>query len=77
MDIQVKRAFSLSIDPALNYIMCGCSDGTVRIFNLQNLDHVMTITKPPPLGQTNIETGQKKIKVDKDQKSKYSDILSV
>lgn len=77
MDIQVERAFSMAADVGKGYIFCGCADGVLRIFNLETLEHMQTITKPPPLGTTNIETGMKKIKVDKDHKSKYADVLSV
>lgn len=77
MDIQVTRAFSCTIDSQKELLYCSCGDGIIRMFNSKSLEHIATNQKPPPLGQTNIETGVKKIKVEKNQKSKYADVLAV
>lgn len=77
MDIQVPRAFSCTIDAVKELLYCACADGIIRMFNAKTLEHITTNQKPPPLGQTNIETGVKKIKVEKTQKSKYADVLAV
>jgi|APCry1669190288_1035285.scaffolds.fasta_scaffold16979_1 hypothetical protein len=42
MDIDVKRAFYCQIDQKNNLLFCGCSDGVIRIFNSQNLNHIST-----------------------------------
>jgi len=77
MDIQVSRAFGCTVDPGKDLLYCACADGIIRMFNAKSLEHIATNQKPPPLGQTNIETGVKKIKVEKSQKSKYADVMAV
>jgi len=76
-DIQVSRAFGCTVDPGKDLLYCACADGIIRMFNAKSLEHIATNQKPPPLGQTNIETGVKKIKVEKSQKSKYADVMAV
>lgn len=77
MNIKVTRAFGCNIDSINNTLYCACSDGIIRVFNPETLQHLITLQKPPPLGQTNIETGVKKIKVPQTQASKFSDVLAV
>lgn len=77
MNIKVVRAFGCTIDTASDTLYCACADGVIRVFNPQTLQHIITLQKPPPLGQTNIETGVKKIKVPQNQASKFSDVLAV
>ena len=77
MNIKVTRAFGCTIDRGSDTLYCACADGVVRVFNPQTLQHVVTLQKPPPLGQTNIETGVKKIKVPQNQASKFADALAV
>jgi len=77
MNIKVPRAFSLDTDISKQYIFCACADGILRIFNSQTLQHIVTIQKPPPLGQSSVETGVKKIKVSNTKLSKYSDVVAV
>ena len=36
-----------------NMIGCGLSDGIYRIFNADNLNHIVTLQRPPPLGKLN------------------------
>lgn len=43
-----------------NMIGCGLSDGIYRIFNADNLNHVLTLQRPPPLGKLNIDSNNKK-----------------
>lgn len=58
-------------------MFCACAEGVVRIFNPLTLGHLGTLQKPPPLGQTNIESGIKKIKVSQSMVSKFADALAV
>ena len=51
INLQVNRGFNLTIWD--NKIGCGCSDGIYRIFNVDNLSHIQTLHKPPPLGPEN------------------------
>ena len=77
MNIKVARAFGCTIDQTADTLYCACADGIIRVFNPTNLQHITTFQKPPPLGQTNIETGVKKIKVANNQSSKFADVLAV
>lgn len=61
MNIKVERAFDCYVSQGRFF--CACSDGILRIFKCGNLEHIMTLSKPPPLGDTNIQTGVKKIKL--------------
>ena len=51
INLQANRGFNLTIWD--NKIGCGCSDGVYRIFNADNLSHIQTLHKPPPLGPEN------------------------
>ena len=51
INLQANRGFNLTIWD--NKIGCGCSDGVYRIFNVDNLSHILTLHKPPPLGPEN------------------------
>ncbi len=59
MNIKVERAFACCINK--ERLFCACSDGVLRIFDTHTLKHLCTLTKPPPLGQSNIEQGTSKI----------------
>ena len=48
VNLKANRGFNLTIWD--KNIGCGCSDGIYRIFNIDNLNHVQTLNKPPPLG---------------------------
>jgi len=74
MNIKVDRAFGCAIGG--NYLYCACTDGIVRLFNSKTLEHIITLPKPPPLGQANVESG-KKIKIPSSKDSKFADALAV
>lgn len=57
MNIKVKRAFGCTLED--EKLLCACSDGTIRIFNAETLQHMMTMSKPPPLGSRNVKAGGK------------------
>lgn len=71
MNIKVEKAFSCTITN--DHLMCGCSDGVIRVFSTKTLDHIMTLPKPPPLGSANIEAGVKKIRIPATKDSKFAD----
>jgi WD40 repeat protein len=75
MNLKVDRAFSCQITEERLY--CACSDGILRIFKTESLAHIVTLSRPPPLGETNILSGISKIKIASNTKSKFADILSV
>jgi hypothetical protein len=61
MNIKVERAMSCALGGELLY--CACTDGVVRIFSSNKLEHIMTLPKPPPLGSANVESGNRKIRI--------------
>ena len=59
INLKGNRGYNLTIWD--NKIGCGCSDGIYRIFNIDNLGHIQTLHKPPPLGPQSdnfLESGQ-------------------
>ena len=64
MNIKVDKAICCAITN--DHLMCGCSDGVIRVFEPKKLAHVLTLPKPPPLGTANIEAGVKKIRIPLD-----------
>lgn len=75
MDIKVEKALSCTLTN--QHLFCGCSDGVIRVFNSQTLEHKVTLPKPPPLGSANIEAGVKKIRIPATKESKFADLLCV
>ena len=47
-DIKSKHAFCLEIHT--QFVMCGCTDGVIRLFNPLTLDYIATMPRPHPLG---------------------------
>lgn len=74
MNIKVERALSCVLGGDMLY--CACTEGVVRIFSAKTLEHIMTLPKPPPLGQANVESG-KKIRIPTSKDSKFADALAV
>lgn len=58
-------------------LACGCSDGIVRVFRTDTLEHIVTLPKPPPLGSANIKAGVQKIKIPAKKDSKFTDAISI
>uniref|UniRef100_A0A8C5WY39 Mitogen-activated protein kinase binding protein 1 n=1 Tax=Laticauda laticaudata TaxID=8630 RepID=A0A8C5WY39_LATLA len=48
--VELRTTVANCISVNLDYIFCGCADGTVRIFNPSNLHFVTTLPKPHFLG---------------------------
>nr|XP_033811399.1 WD repeat-containing protein 62-like isoform X3 [Geotrypetes seraphini] len=48
--IDLKVSLSSCLCVSEDFIFCGCSDGTVRIFKTQNLHFLINLPKPHPLG---------------------------
>jgi len=61
-----------------NMIGCGLSDGIYRVFNADNLNHVLTLQRPPPLGKLNIDSNNKKenINIANDTNPVFADIIA-
>ena len=75
MNIKVERALSSAFSSSL--LFCGCSDGVVRVFGTKNLEHILTLPKPPPLGSANIESGVKKIRIPATKDSRFADVVAL
>ena len=75
MNIRVDRAFACTA--AATHLLCGCSDGTIRVFSTSTLEHIVTLPKPPPLGSANVEAGVKKIRIPASKESKFADAVAV
>ena len=45
---QVNDAFALYVTN--DHLLCGCSDGVVRVFEPASLTHIVNLPKPHPLG---------------------------
>lgn len=74
MNIKVNRAFSLHASN--DRLFCACADGIVRVFATETLQHLLTLSKPPPLGSTNIKSGISKIKIPQGKESKFADVIA-
>ncbi|XP_029111489.1 WD repeat-containing protein 62 isoform X2 [Scleropages formosus] len=48
VDLKTSSARCLSVSD--RYVFCGCADGTVRVFNPQNLHYITTLHRPHSLG---------------------------
>ena len=75
MNIKVEKAISCTMTN--EHLICGCSDGIVRVFGTKSLEHIITLPKPPPLGSANIETGVKKVRIPSTKDSKFADCQAV
>ena len=51
MNIKVNRAFTCHASG--DKLFCACSDGIIRIFATDSLSHLLSLSKPPPLGSSN------------------------
>lgn len=74
MNIKVPRAFSCSAQEGRLY--CACSDGIIRIFATDTLQHLLSLSKPPPLGSTNLLAGNGRIKINQSKTTKFADVVS-
>lgn len=52
MHLHVNAGYSICAFS--NLVACGCSDGIIRCFDADTLEHIITLPRPPPLGEANI-----------------------
>ena len=78
--VHLKSQYGLTLTIWKNMIGCGLSDGIYRVFNADNLSHVLTLQRPPPLGKLNFEFNSDKkntnINLQKDPKDIFPDIIA-
>jgi WD40 repeat protein len=80
---QISRWMHLKSDKGLaicvfdQTLVCGCSDGVVRVFKADTLDYVITLHRPPPLGKANIDSSSKKINISVTHDEKFADVISL
>ena len=55
MDLKADKGFVCRLSP--KFVLCGCSDGIIRLFDPQSLQHIATLPKPPALGSANVDEG--------------------
>lgn len=75
MNIKINKAFGLVISD--HNLLCNCSDGIVRVFHTDTLEHILTLPKPPTLGGANQAVGTKRVKAPTGKESKYADCIAV
>eukprot|EP00826_Nyctotherus_ovalis_P065234 TRINITY_DN9584_c0_g1_i19.p1 TRINITY_DN9584_c0_g1~~TRINITY_DN9584_c0_g1_i19.p1 ORF type:complete len:745 (-),score=169.08 TRINITY_DN9584_c0_g1_i19:1108-3342(-) len=69
MDLKAVKGFVCEVNS--KYIVCGCTDGLIRLFDPSNLQHIITLPKPPPLGRANVP---QPAKIDK---RLYADVVAI
>ena len=78
--VHLKSQYGLTLTIWNNMIGCGLSDGIYRVFNADNLSHVLTLQRPPPLGKLNFEINTEKnnanLNVQKNGKDIFPDIVA-
>jgi WD40 repeat protein len=55
MDLKAEKGFVCRLSS--KFVLCGCSDGIIRLFDPQSLQHIATLPKPPALGCANVDEG--------------------
>jgi WD40 repeat protein len=80
---QISRWMHLKSDKGLaicvydQTLVCGCSDGVIRVFKAENLEYVITLHRPPPLGKANIDSSSKKINISVTSDEKFADVIGL
>ncbi|KAF9185637.1 mitogen-activated protein kinase binding protein 1 [Haplosporangium sp. Z 767] len=46
--LHATGAYSVNLDE--RSVICGCTDGYIRLFEQENLEYIGTLSKPPPIG---------------------------
>ena len=60
-----------------NMIGCGLSDGIYRVFNADNLNHIVTLQRPPALGKLNDDLNKKgNINIPSNSNPIFADIIA-
>lgn len=78
---EISRWVNLKTDKALSLtiyqdnLICGCSEGIIRIFNCNTLQYKSTLHRPPPLGKANIDSNTKKINISVSNDEKFADVI--
>ena len=58
-------------------IICGCTDGLIRIFDTANLKHIVTLHRPVPLGKANIDSTTKKNSLSTTSSDVFADVVAL
>ena len=76
--VHLRANKGLTLTTWNNMIGCGLSDGIYRVFNAENLNHILTLQRPPPLGKLNIDSNNKKenINIPNDSNPIFADIIA-
>ena len=72
--LKAKKGITLTLWD--NMLGCGLNDGIYRIFNADNLNHIITLQRPPALGTLNNDNIKGNISIPNDSKPIFADIIA-
>ena len=75
MDLHVGNGYVLTTSG--KYLVCGCADGIIRCFDSNTMSHIVTLPRPPPLGQANISPDKKRIMIASEPNSVFADTVGL
>jgi mitogen-activated protein kinase binding protein 1 len=75
MDLHAGDGFVLNTQG--KYLLCGCSDGIIRCFDSETLEHIVTLPRPPPLGHANISPDKKRTVIPSEPNSSFADTVGL
>ncbi|KAG0199197.1 mitogen-activated protein kinase binding protein 1 [Mortierella sp. NVP41] len=73
IDLHVRGAYSINLEERC--VICACTDGFIRLFELESLQYIATLPKPPPVGTYGAITPQEP-QEDQDLSGVYADVLA-
>lgn len=56
--VRLESPYSCAISLSGQYLACACARGLIRLFDSSTLQYIVTLPRPPPLGQ-HLKKGEK------------------
>ena len=75
--MDLHASFGYTICAYGNLVACGCSNGVIRCFDADTLEHIITLPRPPPLGEANISPNSKKQIIATNVSCTFADTVAV
>ncbi|RMX55508.1 hypothetical protein pdam_00024122, partial [Pocillopora damicornis] len=75
VELKTSKAYALAVSE--HYIICGCADGIIRVFNPLKLQFIVTIPKPHFLGVNVAEGIDSSNPLSKSEQAAYPDAVAV
>lgn len=75
MELHVSNGYTLCASN--NLLACGCSDGIIRCFDSESLEHIITLPRPPPLGEANISPDKHRVIIPTNATSNFADTVAL